>query len=108
MNPQELLPYIAAALQWARAQKRFADGWFLLITAGAAMLFYCIGHPTDAFAHPWNEILTGWWAQVVVITSTVQLVSSGANMVNSVRAKMSDSPDRVPGFLPVTNSKEDA
>lgn len=99
---QELLPYIAAALQWARAQKRFSEAWFLGIVVLASFGFYLLAHPTDAFRFPWNEVVALWWEQAKTILAATQLVSSGANVINAMRPNPK-SP--VPALLPVTNSQ---
>ena len=97
---QEFLPYIAGALQWARARKKFAEVWFLLIVAAASFVFYLMAHPTDAFSVPWNMIVLGWWEQAKTILATVQVISSTSNVVVAVRG---DNP--VPGMVPVTDSQ---
>lgn len=91
---QELLPYVAGALQWARAQKRFAEAWFIAIVAIASCGFYLFANP-GGFSLPWRDIAVGWWHQAQIILATVQLVSSGANILDSAGVK----------GMPVTNSK---
>lgn len=98
---QELLPYIGGALQWARAQKKFSEVWFLLIVAVSSFGFYLLAHPTDAFSVPWNVIVTGWWEQAKTILAMVQTISSGSNVIASMRKP----GDPVPAALPVTDSQ---
>lgn len=97
---QELLPYLAGLLQWARARKQFAEVWYLGIVAAASFAFYMFAHPQDAFSVPWPQILSGWWEQAQVILAMTQVISSGANVIQSRR-----NGAAVPSALPVTNSQ---
>ena len=101
MNPNDFLPLIGMGLQWARAQAKFADLYYLLIVAGASVGFYALGHPIDAFAQRWDIVVAGCWTSAQTILSFTQLTSSGSNVLNDIRG----SQGPVPGALPVTNSQ---
>lgn len=92
---QEILPYIAGALQWARARKKFADAWYAGIVVVASFGFYMLQHPADAFAVPWNEIVAGWWEQAKTILAITQAISTGSNIADDLGVK----------GVPVTDSK---
>lgn len=77
---QEALPYIATALQWARAQAKFSELYFALIVAASSFGFYMLAHPSDAFSQPWNLIVSGWWEQAKTILASVQATSTVANI----------------------------
>jgi hypothetical protein len=98
---QELLPYIAGALQWARARRRFSEVFFIGIVAAASFAFYFVGHYPNALSVPLPDLLGGWWDQAKTILATTQVVSSGANILNSARGNSGP----VPAGLPVTNSQ---
>lgn len=98
---QELLPYIAGLLQWARARKKFAEAWFLLIVAGSSFGFYLMAHPNDAFSSGWLTVISGWWEQAKTILATVQIISSGSNVY--VAARGAEKP--IPAVVPVTDSQ---
>jgi hypothetical protein len=101
LNPNDLLPVIGIGLQWARAQKKFADAWYLGIVAGASVGFYALGHPVDAFAQRWDYVVAGCWGSAQTILAMTQLVSSGSNVAVSIRGNAGP----VPAGIPVTDSQ---
>lgn len=101
MNPNDLLPFIGIGLQWARAQQKFAEFWYLGIVVVASIGFYAIGHPVDGFAQRWDIVVAGCWAAAQTILSMTQLVSSGSNVINDLRGNAA----KPPAILPVTNSQ---
>jgi hypothetical protein len=101
MNPSDFLPLIGMGLQWARAQKKFADGWYLAIVALSSAGFYALGHPVDAFAQRWDIVVAGCWTSAQTILAMTQLVSSGSNVAVSIRGEAGP----VPAAIPVTSSQ---
>jgi len=98
--PQELLPYLMGLLQWARARQQFSDWWYAGIVIVASFAFYVMGTP-DAFAHPIGDIFKAWGQQALIILGMTQGISTGANLVASLR----QPGTAVPPALPVTNSQ---
>lgn len=94
---QEVLPYLSVALQWARAQEKFSEVWFAAIVVVASFGFYLWAHPNDAFALPWQQIVSGWWEQAKTILALVQATSTTAN----IAVKMGANPDHP--AVPVTS-----
>lgn len=93
---QELLPYIGMALQWARAQKRFAELYYLGIVVALAGVGAVMANP-ELFHEPLGVILTALKDQVVPILAATQATSSVSNVVQSMAQKNA--------VLPVTNSQ---
>lgn len=91
---QEVLPYIAIALQWARAQAKFSEVYFALIVVVSSFGFYLMAHPTDAFSQPWNLVVAGWWEQAKTILASVQATSTVANI--AVKMGMSNKSPLIP------------
>lgn len=95
----QALPFVSALLQWARAQSKFREAYFLGIVVGAAAVFYLISDP-QAFREPWPDIVAGWWTQVFMIMGTTQIVSSVSRVAVDSGVVGSTSP-----IAPVTNSR---
>jgi len=96
---QELLPWVAIALQWARAQQKFKEVFFVVIAVGFATLMYVLSDPAP-FAHPARDIFFGIFHQLQVVFATVGMTSSVARIaVESGAANASSQA------IPVTSSK---
>lgn len=97
--PQDLLPYLLGALQWARAQQRFSEWYYAGIVIVAAFGIYAFAEP-GALSQPFEHIVRGWWANVMAILASTQGISTASNLVHSVMPG-----DKPPVLLPVTNSQ---
>lgn len=92
----ELLPWIGMALQWARAQKKFAELYYLGIVLACASAAALMANP-ELYHEPLGAILAAIKDQVVPILAATQATSSVSNVVQSMAVRNS--------LVPVTNSQ---